>query len=165
MRSSVLFALILAFPGICNAATSTWQAFDFKNCVSWSMTPDDFVRQGDAYFQAENIANELNKKGPSVDWDVIQANGDDGPLYGICGSSADRTGNSWFCKATPGFPLSGATYVNLNSMVSKCISGCGNGVPAYVYSQPYEDGEDSKQRISAERRFEKLCRKNRVPAR
>lgn len=158
----LLIIAFLTLPVTCQGATSTWEAFDNKNCKHWTITTD--YSGGDPEFErAKELLERLNREeGREVGWQLLQAWESSGEMtrFGVCAHK--QSINSWLiaCHPSTDFPLAGATIIlDSDRKIAKCISGCEKVPFGRLYEIGYEDGPDSKYLAPAARKFEAACRK------
>lgn len=160
-RLLIFVVLSVAFPAI--AATTTWKAYDLKNCKHWSMTPDDFQGSGPRFAKADATAKRANSGEVSSAWIVVQGAilwEDDEPWYGVCRFDSEYTTIS--CLAGVDFPLSGATYKLVKQKGADatylCNRGCEETEIKMVLEMAYEEATVfSKQAAQLIRKFEGQC--------
>lgn len=160
-RILVILALFASVP--VDAATTSWRAYDLKNCKHWSMTPDDFRGRGPRFEKARKLAEGNNSTGENAGWLVIEGGirwESDEPWYGVCRfESSDKVIS---CLAGADFPLSGATYKLVREKDADatyvCIRGCDQTEIKMILEMAYE-GETvfSTQAARLVRQFESRC--------
>ena len=170
------------------SAMSQYEAFDFKQCLVWSLRPDaggtsDESKAG--YRNAERLLDSHPRsiKGigrfDETEWETGRT-----PMifsavalpptskrvaggiekFGVCIDQKEPT-RFLFCLPGQDFPLSGAKYVPSRFRgklpTLKCVTGC-QSAPAYIHDTGYEpeEGETNFERKDVERRFRATCRSN-----
>jgi hypothetical protein len=154
-RPRFLLAMVLVVPVSCFAATATWEAFDYKNCIHWSIT-SDFVSSEETHQRALKVWNRLSKPGAATEWGILQGSKlfEDGlNEYGVCNFQPEAI----TCSPDTEFPLAGATFTEQESNTFKCTKGCEKFMLNMLYQMGYGDGPDSKHWGKAARKFEAVC--------
>lgn len=156
----LLIAASLTFPALCEGATSTWEAFDYKNCKHWTVT-SDYGESGPRFERAKQLLERLNQAGDGKEaWHILEAwvSSERTPYFGVCTSEVGIAGRLLTCHPGTEFPVAGATIVmDGGRMTAKCISGCDKVPFGMLYWRGYEDGPDSRYLAPATRKFRKLC--------
>jgi hypothetical protein len=101
-------AVLFIVPVTCGAATSTWEAFDYKNCKHWEIT-SDYAGRGKAFEKANEILQKLKQSGSSDNWYFLQgwkAYEENTTEYGIC----SFVPGSFTCHPSTEFVLAGTTF-------------------------------------------------------
>jgi hypothetical protein len=153
MYLRLLTAIAFAIPHLSCATTSTWEAFDYKNCRHWQIT-NDFQGYGHSFEKAEQIARQYASKGQA--WPVLVGGRlfeDVEDQYGVCRTYA----GSITCKSDTEFPLAGATFIEVKRQTFRCKNGCERVPFMVLYEMPYEDGSYSAEWAPAARKFEAEC--------
>lgn len=164
---------------------SNYEAFDFKNCLRWSITNEvyDLNTAPKQYAAAVQLANRQpysrHKNMSASEFDnmyekhsyevvvVFSALAHDMKSkehksiekYGVCKPHYPR---GIECLPNQDFPLSGASYQAVRSKGAlttfRCVAGCSN-TPATVHDMGYEamDGERNIEQEATLRKFKKLC--------
>ena len=159
MSPRLLILIVLAIPHLSCAATSTWEAFDYKNCHHWEFT-DDFGGYGPSYEKAVQLMDEMTtaegRNGIVVQgWKMFE---EAEMQYGVCKGGIVET---MTCKSATEFPLADATFVEVKPMTFRCTKGCEKVPFTMLYGKGYEDGPDSSDWAPAARKFESQCHEER----
>ena len=163
MHIKLLMMIAFTAPLMCHAATSTWEAFEYKNCRHWEIT-NDFLRNGESFNKAKKIEKEINASLTQPKWSVLygfrmfeEAEGQ----YGVCSEQANNHNTRIECRAETKFPLAGTTFAEVKPQVFECVKGCKKIPFSILYAKGYEDGGDSIEWERAIRKFELTCHEER----
>lgn len=181
MKTVVYLAFLFAVPAFGESAN--FEAFDFKNCLHWTITNEmhgnDLRNEPKQYIAALELANrqpysrhkpmsadEFDRMYRDHPGEVVVAYSAyaydkkkrmDIEKYGVC-NHPDRIA----CLPKQDFPLAGASFKEIRSKGALatlvCVTGC-TGVPATLHDMGYEtmDGERNIEQEAALRKFRKMC--------
>ncbi len=184
MKYAAWFALVFSAPVF--GEPSSFEAFDFKNCLHWTITNEMYGDLGAAprgYVAAVELANrQPYSRHKNMSYEAFQRMYEehghevvivysalahdmkskepkDIEKYGVCKPHHPR---GIECLPDQDFPLAGASYKTIRSKgalaTSVCVAGCTN-TPAAIHDMGYEtmDGERNIEREAAQKKFRKIC--------
>ena len=153
-----------------SAATTTWEAYDFRTCTHWRVTPNDFGPTGPAYAGAAALAERANGGIPEGGWIVVEAQAlwkAAEPGYGVCRFADDSVLS---CMPGAGFPLAGAAYTKVSQAGAEdvyiCSRDCDRTGVGMILDTAYEEATVfSKRALRTIRHFESSCHEEAQQAR
>lgn len=164
------------------AASTSFEAFDFKNCLHWYVDSDVGGVSPPAYKAARILADrqpysDLNRTVEWTDYEIGRT-----PFVYAAGAFTDATQDKFIekfgvcyyqraikkpqfrCLPNQDFPFAGATYQEIKSkgqlQTFQCIKGC-IGVPEFIHDMGYEpeEGETNIEAERAQSKFRKICKR------
>jgi len=144
------------------AATTTWDAYDFKTCTHWSVTPDDVNDSGPGFAKASARAARASGGDPAQRWIVVEAwamwKGREAS-YGVCRFVGDGV---LTCMPDEDFPLAGAAYTRVSQAGAEdvyiCSRDCDRSGVRMILDTAYEEETVfSKRALQTIRRFDRSC--------